>query len=289
MYPHTCGRANIVDERAVPTPTGTMAVQSAGDGPGVLLVHGIPGSSEMWGEVSEGLVDSGFRVLVPDLLGFGASDRPVTLDELFLEAQATALAHVLEEFEARTVIVVGHDYGVPTSVMLARYQPNRVSSLLLAAGNLFTDTPIPAPLNTLTWPLIGRIAGRVVFSTPMLRMMLRIGVGRPAVRLDPDLYLGDPRQQHSIKTIFSGSLRGLADRYAEVEAELATLHIPTAVLWGDRDPFFDVEQAERAASAIPGATLRIEPGAGHFLPAERPASFIDLVQRLHAATTQTTP
>lgn len=275
-------------ERAVRTPAGTMAVQAAGDGPAVLLVHGIPGSADVWAEVSDGLVQAGFRVLAPDLLGFGASDRPAALDELWVGAQAAALAHVLEALEVAPVIVVGHDYGAPTSVMLACRQPSRVSSLLLAAGNLFTDTPIPVPLRPITWPLVGAAAGRIALSAPMLRLMLRVGVGRPDVRLDPDAYLGDADQQRSVRTIFSGALRGLADRYSEVEAELATLQMPTAVLWGDRDPFFGLGQAERTASAVPGATLRIEPGAGHFLPAERPASFIDLVRRLHSAT-QTTP
>jgi pimeloyl-ACP methyl ester carboxylesterase len=279
----------MVGQRAVRTPAGTLAVQAAGDGPAVLLVHGIPGSSDVWAEVSEGLVDAGFRVLAPDLLGFGASDRPVALDELWVGAQATALAHVLETLEAAPAIIVGHDYGAPTSVVLAGRQPGRVSSLLLAAGNLFTDTPIPVPLNTLTWPLIGGLAGSIALSTPMLRIVLRIGVGRPALRLDPDVYLGDPDQQRSIRTIFSGALQGLADRYSEVETELATLQMPTAVLWGGRDPFLGVDQAELAASAIPGATLRIEPGAGHFLPAERPTSFIDLARQLHTAATPTTP
>ncbi|MDP8930261.1 MAG: alpha/beta hydrolase [Actinomycetota bacterium] len=149
-----------MDQRAVRTPAGTMTVRTAGDGPAVLLVHGIPGSSGVWAEVSTGLVDAGFRVLAPDLLGFGASDQPVSLDELWVAAQTTALAHVLDAFDAAPAITVGHDYGAPTSVMLARREPNAVSGLVLAAGNLFTDTPIPVPLNTVTWPLIGGLTGR---------------------------------------------------------------------------------------------------------------------------------
>lgn len=278
-----------METRAVPTPAGTIAVRTDGDGPAVLLVHGIPGSSNAWAQVAGGLVDAGFRVLVPDLLGFGASDRPISLDELWVEAQATALAQALEALEATPAIVVGHDYGAPTSVVLAGREPSSVSSLVLAAGNLFTDTPVPVLLNTVTWPLVGSPAARLALSTPMLRMMLRIGVGRPAVRLDPDAYLGDPAQRRAIRTIFSGALQELAERYADVEPGLATLQAPTAVLWGDRDPFFGVDQARRAASAIPGATLRIEPGAGHFLPAERPTAFIDTIRQLHAPTTETTP
>lgn len=110
---------------AVATPAGTMAVRTGGDGPAVLLVHGIPGSSDVWAEVSRGLMDAGFRVLAPDLLGFGASDRPVSLDELWVGAQATALAQVLEAFEASPAVVVGHDYGASTSVLLACREPAR--------------------------------------------------------------------------------------------------------------------------------------------------------------------
>lgn len=279
----------MVDQRAVGTSAGTMAVRAAGDGPPVLLLHGIPGSSSVWTEVSAGLVAEGFRVLAPDLLGFGASDRPEGLDGLWLDAQATALARVLEAFEAAPAIVVGHDYGAPAAVTLACRRPGTVSSLVLAAGNLFTDTPIPLPLTAATWPLVGNLAAKFALSTPMLRMMLRIGVGRPSVALDTDVYLGDAGQRRAIRTIFSGALRELAERYAEVEAGLPGLQKPTAVLWGDRDPFFSIEQAERVAKGIPGATLRVEPGAGHFLSAERPNSFIELVRRLHADTTHKTP
>ncbi|MBW3591437.1 MAG: alpha/beta hydrolase [Actinobacteria bacterium] len=59
------------------TSAGRVAVRVDGEGPTVLLVHGIPGSAGEWDQVSDGLVAAGFRVLVPDLLGFGASDRPV--------------------------------------------------------------------------------------------------------------------------------------------------------------------------------------------------------------------
>lgn len=275
--------------RTVRTPVGTMAVHDAGSGPPVLLVHGIPGSSGVWAEVVDGLVEAGFRVLAPDLLGFGASDRPATLDELWVGAQATALAHVLDTLDVGPAIVVGHDYGAPTSVTLAIRRPAHVAGLLLAAGNLFTDTPVPVPLRTVTWPVVGGVAGSVALSTPMLRVMLRAGVGRPPVRLDPDVHLGDPGQRRSIRTIFAGALRELAERYGEVEAGLAALPMPAAVLWGDRDPFFGVDQAQRLARAVPGATLHIEPGAGHFLPAERPASFVDLVQQLRDATTGSGP
>lgn len=274
--------------RTVSTTAGTIAVRSVGEGPPVLLVHGIPGSSGAWTAVSHGLVDAGFRVLAPDLLGFADSERPAALDDLWVGAQATALAEVLDTVDAVPAIVVGHDYGAPISVVLAARRPRSVSGLVLASGNLFTDTPIPVPLNAVTWPLIGGVVGRVALSGPALRMMLHAGVGRPRVRLDRAVYLGDAAQRRAIKTIFAGALRELFDRYGQVEAALANLRTSTVVLWGDRDPFFGIEQAHRTADAIPDATLRVEAGAGHFLPAERPAAFIDAVQQLDRAISETT-
>lgn len=265
----------------VDTPAGTVAVRVGGEGPGVLLVHGIPGSAQVWDSVGRGLVTSGFRVLVPDLLGFGASDRPASLDGLWLDAQAGGLAEVLASLEAGPVIAVGHDYGAPTCVSLAHRNPTLVSGLVLAAGNLFTDTPVPGPLKAVTVPLVGGLAARLLLSAPMLRLILRVGVGRPRVRLDESVYLGDAPQRQAIRTIFTAALRDVASRYRGVEAALAELRQPTAVLWGDRDPFFALDQARRVANAVPNAPLRVETGAGHFLPAERPAAFVEAVRQIN--------
>lgn len=274
-----------MDEQStmVHTAAGKIAVRSGGEGPPVLLVHGIPGSSGVWAAVADRLVGAGFQVLAPDLLGFGASDRPAALDDLWITAQATALAEALDSMAAVPAIVVGHDYGAPIAVALTARRPQSVSGLVLAAGNLFTDTPIPGPLKLVTWPLIGRPTGHLAFSTPALRMMLSAVMGRPRVLLDRASYLGDAAQRRAIKTIFAGALRELPDRYAEVQATLPGLRTSTVVLWGDRDPFFGVEQARRAADALPDATLQLLAGAGHFLPAERPEAFVAAVQQLDGA------
>ncbi|CAN5785467.1 hypothetical protein BH24ACT14_BH24ACT14_15580 [soil metagenome] len=200
--------------------------------------------------------------------------------------QAAALHDVLAVLGVGPVCLVGHDYGVPVSVTLAHAHPAAVSALVLAAGNAFTDTPIPIPLNAVKLPVIGGLLGRLLMSGPSLRLMLRL-VGAPHGGLDPKVYLGDPGQRRSIATIFSASLRDLSARYAAVERALPALRHPTVVLWGDRDPFFPLAQAERIAAAIPNARLHVEAGAGHFLPAERPAAFVVAVTHLHDKTTRT--
>jgi 2-hydroxymuconate-semialdehyde hydrolase len=260
-----------------------LAVQIVGEGPPVLLVHGIPGSSGSWVEVVPGLVEAGHQVLVPDLLGFGASSRPRTVEGLWLGAQSRALEAALEALVEGPALVVGHDYGAPISVALTQRAPARVSGLVLASGNLFTDTPIPLPLRSLRLPFLGAIAARAALSGPSLRLMLWFGSGRPRPALDARVYVGDRRQQAAIRAIFTTALRELESRYAEVEETLPTLGKPVVILWGDRDPFFSLEEGRRAAAAIPGAELRVAEGAGHFLPAERPDLFLDAVARLRTA------
>lgn len=160
-----------------------------------------------------------------------------------------------------------------------------IAGLALLATNAFTDTPIPFPLSTVTWPVIGRGFSRVLFSGPSLAMMLRSGVGRPRVRLDTSTHLGDQRQRRAIRTIFYGSLTNLSTLYRPIEDELRNITVPTTVSWGDRDPFFGVEQGERTAAAV-GTELKVYANAGHFLPEERPGDVARDLAALTAATTR---
>ena len=246
-----------------------LAYRRSGSGPPVVLLHGIPGSAESWREVADGLI-GGYDVIVPDLLGFGASDQPEDLRGLHAVAQACALDDLIDELGVGPVTVVGHDFGGPVALSLAARRPGAVTALGLLATNTFTDTPIPFPLSAATWPVVGPLVARAVFSTPSLRMMLRQGVGHGASVPDPATHLGERAQRHAIVTIFEGSLVHLAELYGPIEAELRRTSVPTLVGWGDHDPFLPVAQGERTAQTV-GAALRVYEGAGHFLPHERPA------------------
>lgn len=265
-------------QHLVDTRHGRMAVHRRGAGPPVLLLHGIPGGAAAWDPVADRLAGHA-DVLAPDLLGFGASDRPVDLATLHARAQAEALADVLRALGVAEATVVGHDFGGPVALMLTRVAPDTVGGLGLLAANVFPDTPVPMPLAAVRWPGIGRVAAAALFSRPSLALMLQAGTGRPRVRLDRRVHLGDPRQIAAIRTIFEGSLRDLAALYAPVQAQLQTWTGPAAVGWGDRDPFFPPQQGRRTALAC-GARFVLLPGAGHFLPGERPDEVASLIADL---------
>ena len=248
-----------------------MAYRRSGDGPTVVLLHGIPGQGRSWEPVRAGL-DGAFDVVMPDLIGFGDSHRPSrpTIENVGPTAQAASVAVLLDELAVRHATVVGHDFGAPVGVLLSAIRPDLVGALSLLAGNTFPDTPIPFPLSLATAPVIGGFFSRLLFSTPSLHLMLRQGVGPGSAPPDAGVYLGDGNQRRAIATIFSGALTRLAELYSPVAAALGALEVPVLVGWGDRDPFFPLEQGERTAAAV-NASLRVFHGAGHFLPHERPA------------------
>lgn len=246
-----------------------MVYRRSGSGPTVVLLHGIPGQGRSWERVHAGL--GAFDVVVPDLIGFGASDRPSkpTIENVGPAAQAAGVAALLDGLAVRHATIVGHDFGAPVSVLLAARRPDLVGALSLLAGNTFPDTTIPFPLSLTTAPAVGNLFSRLLFSAPSLALMLRQGTGPGSTPPDAGIYLGDRGQRRTIATIFSGALARLAEQYSPVAAALGNLEVPVLVGWGDRDPFFPLAQGERTAAAA-NARLRVFNGAGHFLPHERP-------------------
>lgn len=251
---------------------------SGSRGPDVVLIHGVPGSAGVWTPVAEQLARD-HRVHVPDLLGFGASARPDTAGELWADEQAKGLADSLDDAGVKRALVAGHDFGGPVALELARQRPDLVDALGLFAANVFPDTPIPLPIRAVTWPVVGRLAGGLLFTRPSLALMLKQGSSRP---LDTKVYLGDAAQTRAIGTIFGYALRKLADLYVPAEATLRRVEVPVVVGWGDKDPFFPLEQGERTAAAARASRLAVYQGAGHFLPSERPKELARDIRALAA-------
>jgi pimeloyl-ACP methyl ester carboxylesterase len=256
----------------------TFAATRRGEaGPWVLLLHGIPGDRRAFDEVGRRLAPSA-RVLAPDLPGFGGSDPAPP--EAHAAGQAARLAPLLDGLDG-PVHLVGFDYGGPTAVHLAALRPGRVASLVLAATNLFPDTPVPGPLRLAGVPGLGEALFAAMFSRPGLAAFWRGATGDRAAypyrrfRRHHDF----PAGLESARRVFLQSLRDLPGLYGPVAEAAARLGLPALVLWGDRDPLFPVPVAERSAALL-GAPLRLLPGCGHFVPEERPAAVAEAVLEL---------
>ncbi len=102
----------------------------AGEGRPVVLLHGFPDSSHVWRHQQAALVDAGFRVVAPDLRGFGESDRPGHVDDYAIGHSVRDVLAVLDALELEQASIVGHDFGAVVAWLVAASAPDRVERLV---------------------------------------------------------------------------------------------------------------------------------------------------------------
>lgn len=106
-----------------------FAVQDEGEGPAVLLLHGFPDSHALWRNQVPALVDAGYRVIVPDLRGFGESSKPEGVDKYGILDIAGDVVGILDALDVQRAHVVGHDWGAVVAWAIAAFIPDRVDHL----------------------------------------------------------------------------------------------------------------------------------------------------------------
>ena len=114
----------------------TFAVQDEGEGPTVVLLHGFPDSHALWRNQVPVLVDAGYRVIVPDLRGFGDSSKPAAVDDYGILNIAGDVLGILDSLGVEHAHVVGHDWGAALAWAMAAFIPDRVDHLVaLSVGH----------------------------------------------------------------------------------------------------------------------------------------------------------
>ncbi len=110
----------------------THFVRDSGDeaAPAAILLHGFPDSSAVWNDVTPLLVEGGYRVIAPDMRGFGETDIPVRLADYDIQTGAAVdVIAILDQLNIARTHIVGHDFGAPVAWALAAQKPERFLSL----------------------------------------------------------------------------------------------------------------------------------------------------------------
>ena len=128
---------------------GTLRVhhvdEGPADGPVVLLLHGEPSWSYLYRHMIPVLVDAGFRCVVPDLVGFGRSDKPAArTDYTYARHVAWLLAHVFDALDLRDITLVGQDWGGLLGLRLVAAEPDRFANVVAANTYLPTGDGTPS-------------------------------------------------------------------------------------------------------------------------------------------------
>lgn len=250
---------------------GTLAARTLGEaGPPVVLLHGLAGSGRYWGAAYDRLADRS-RLVVPDLLGFGASPRPPW--GYSPQDHADALAACLAEVGAEgSALVVGHSLGSLVALAFAARHPERVAGVVAIAPPLYRDRVVAAR-RVARLGLFERLLGSPgPISAAACRWMCthRERAARLAELWRPDLPSAVARDavQHSWVS-YSQTFRQLilaAGGVAWVDA----IAVPVRFVAATADPVPDVELLMELASSRPHVSFAHWPGVDHDLPLTDP-------------------
>ena len=254
------------------TSGGAIAYHDEGSGPAVVLLHGFPLSSYVWRGLIPALA-ARHRVLAPDLLGLGASDKPADAP-LDIRAQAGYVTELLAHLAIDRVALIGHSTGGGIAQLLVDGRDD-VEALVLIDSIAFDRWPTEG---------IGEIqvvqADRETHDAAELvvRSALRLGtVEDQLTDKDVEAYVAPWSPPSPVEGLFrfARALDGLG--LEQLERSMTAWGLPTLILWGEDDPFHPVDIAERLNAAIPSSALGLVPGCGHFLPDEAPETIFPII------------
>jgi 2-hydroxymuconate-semialdehyde hydrolase len=232
------------------------AAGSRGAGEPIVLLHGFPTSGHLWSDVVP-LLPTGHRVVVLDLLGYGRSDRAVP-ERVDLRSHADRLIAVLDALRINVACIVGHDLGGGVAQSVAVRHPHRVSRLCLIDSVAFARAMLP-----LTRHLPPSWIQSLVRAD-----MLRGYVDHEKGSHDIDLYLRPFLEADGRDALMTHLLALDCKETATIAPRLKDIVSPTAIVWGEHDPFLPRALAQRLHDAIPGSSLDVIPAARHFTPHE---------------------
>lgn len=253
-----------LDKRRARTSGGELAYLEAGDGEPVLLLHGFHLSSYLWRGLVP-LLATRFRVIAPDLLGCGDSEKPETAP-LDITAQAGYVRELIGQLGIGTYAVAAHGPGGGVGQLLA-IDSDAVRAMVLVDSVVFDALPTPELRALADLEAAQRTSHLMEVAIPTA---FDLGMRRRDRLADEALqeYLRPWIAQGGVAAYFRAAEESTSRVLLDRAPELSALEIPVLLLWGEEDPFFPVAMAERLQEAMPTASLALLPGCGHFLPEE---------------------
>jgi haloalkane dehalogenase len=262
-----------------------MHVAEWGAGPTVVMLHGNPSWGFLWRKVVAALADDGLRLVVPDLIGLGLSDKPRDAEAHSLAAHGTWFGRFLDQVAPGDVTLVGQDWGGPIALHAAADRMTRVRGLVLGntvvgpprkgfkptAFHRFARLPVVSdavfrlggfPQNVMALAqgtktsILGKTA--LAYMWPLRRLRDRTGPLALA-RMVPD-----SPDHPSIPSL---------ERCQEV---FTSLDVPISLVWGLRDPVLGTVVSHLARLRPDAKVTRTD--AGHFLQEEVPEPFADAIR-----------
>jgi pimeloyl-ACP methyl ester carboxylesterase len=259
---------------------GVIEARCAGQGPTVVLLHGLLVNGHVWDPLIPLLAD-GARLVMPDL-PLGGHRRPLDDDaDCSLSAHAERVIEIARRLPG-PITLVGSDTGGAVAQIAVASAPGVFDRLVLLPSDAFENCPprLLAPLC-----LAARIPGVLALIVHALRagvvtrLVMKLVARASLARAVLDRLLGDLRVNRGIRRDLTKLLRHLRPRATlEAAAQLDRFRGAALVIWSERDPLFPAEHGRRLAERLAHARLEIVSGTRAFISLDQPERLARLLR-----------
>jgi pimeloyl-ACP methyl ester carboxylesterase len=237
-----------------------------GAGDPVVLLHGFPSWSYLWHDLIS-ILSRTHRVLAPDLLGFGYSERSDRFDRSIAQ-QAEALDLWMERIGVPKAALIGHDIGGGVALRLAIFHARRVTSLCLMNSVAYDSWPVEEVRQLGQPGAASKLSASALQS--ILRRMLRKGFHTLPPRALLDGLLAPWSTEVGKLSLIRSAAALNTNQTVELTPLLQRIEVPALIVWGQEDCFQPLRYGERLAWDIPQAELISVLRARHFVMLEQP-------------------
>jgi len=259
-----------------------IGYRRGGDGPVLLLLHGIAGSSRTWIPAME-LLQADYTVVAPDFVGHGHSAKPA--GDYSLGNFANWMRDLLVVLDIERATVIGQSFGGGVAMQFAYQFPDRCERLVLVdAGGLGREVNwilrlVTLPATDYVLPILFPGFARR-WGDSVAHLADRVGL-----RSVPAMEIW--RSYRSLtddegRKAFVRTMRSVIDPGGQSVSAIDRLYlaerIPTLIVWGQKDRIIPLSHAYQALEAAPHSRLEIMPGVGHFPQSEDPATFVEILK-----------
>ena len=262
------------------TKDGDIAYIDKGQGPVIVLLHGVPTSGWLYRKMIDPLVDGGYRVIAPDMLGFGNSDSPKGYEIYSEEMHAERLLELMSQLEIDSWTHVMHDAGGLWTWELLEQAPQKVENLVILNSIIYEegfDPPIrfePGFMaRTAMWSYRNGITTNM-----MLKGLFKSGMQENTLNKEDLNGYKTPMREGKTRGMyyfFTQTCNTLPDYQSMIQK----INIPTTIIWGKDDSFLKLSPQQEALVK----DLNIKPqnihllDAKHFIQEEKPEEIVNLI------------
>ena len=256
--------------------TSINYADTGGDGRPVVLLHAFPLNSGQWEQQVDAL-SGRFRLIVPDLKGFGGSDAPEDASSYSMDDYADSVAGLLDELGVQRVTLVGLSMGGYIAFAFLRRHRDRVEALVLADTRAEADPPEGKEKRSKQQEMV-----RGEGTSGLIDALTGALISEATLNSKPDVVDRLRKLMDNPPAGFVGGLEAMKTR-PDSSGELSAIDVPTLVVVGEKDGVTPPDAARTIHNGVGNSEMIVIPGVGHLSNLEAPEDFTAALEKFLSA------